>query len=1627
MQLFSRKKAFALLSLSALVALGACGDDVTVEGPAPQPVTVTITPPSATMNVQESLNFAVQITGGSATAAPTLASCTSSNTSVASAAVTGSACRVTALAAGNATVTAAASTGQVAAASITVNAPAAAINNLTISPTSSNIAVGQSVTIVPTVNKAATAVVVNYAYVSSSTAIATVNATTGVVTAVAPGVATITVTATGSGTGYSTATLTGASTVTVAALPQGITALNVQPTQLAIALGSTAQISASAQQPSGATQAQITYGTTVPSVATVSATGLVTGVTPGTAVITVTATSAANANYAASTITQLVPVTVSPSANVTIQTITQGPIYTSYVNTTDGNGDIQAGILSANNVQVNQPIDITNVRDQIQVVTNLQPNGQRVDSVVVFIANADGSNRRAAARQLYSNGTANAGDITLFVNTADFTANFTAGTADVFYPNGQKLISVSVFTTEGTTAKEVQNAVNNRQTVNFNNIDGYAAQYTNPTRTANNPANGLNWWGGPGAEGQGSATIVPVFYTAGRQISSLTLGMRQGITFTSAICNQAGQSTPTQNGQGISTETYTAAPFRATYNASVGRMTAASGAANNFTTAGNGNIECLGYEHPAADQQNIMGVIAATDNQNNGGPLVTFANGYRFSTAVARPVANRLDYNAPATTTPDIRRASPSVTGWVNASFNFQSNTAASTDAGVGTPGARTWYYKGAGTAGSPACSDTNWVAMPNATGADIPECATNLIGGWDGTAGTTRSGGPYRTLYTEADRLLNVRTSAGSDVFGVDKTVPLIRFSTASRADTAIVTSLSAGTTFQAEFIDERAGFIDGNETAFNAVVPAPTKSSTGVTGSLAASVRAQAHVASRAGGFNTNVTSTKAICVNPNNTGPNYGLTTALTSSGTTLNAGATFLTAPNCATETPTSAVNIGQTSDGYRIGHAAQLENVEGLYHYLTFARDRAGNVSETIRRRVAVQASSPTIADVLMPATVSASAAPVIGYNAQDNVEIRATTLANTYVDLPTSQILRYPQTLVDARFNDNVNSPVAGAQASVTVPAPYIFGVHTSMSVIPTTVQTAQLQIWNVANNQAISASSGYISQGIPALNSFNTGTGGGYNSWSVMPTTAAGFNAPAGLKAQLVSGTNVTNQAFVRVDFFRLSAATADFGAQHWQYLGSANTAATADVGTLGTDRAFTFTLPDAQYAKRPNSLETTQAPVQIGDAILAIGVRANGAGLATSGVIGGNAINLTITGLPAGGQGNVTISDGAGFSLTVNGSGIYTVPGAAGTTYFVSGNPVVVNNVNYGPTTGIQAISVSGLTNATVNYGIAATQISITTSGLQSGSGAYSISGPNGFTGNFTDANGTRLLNVPGAGTYTITAAGTQTIGGLQYGVVAAGNPINVVVGSTPATASVTYTNQSLRVAVAVTAPVGVTPNVSLSCAGGAGFGPQAIATTGSNTYNVGNTATNNNATCTTTANSVTVGGLVYNATVVQANANTSATVPVATVTYALAQPTITVNLTSIGGAPNNLPNGIAYTVRVTSSAYAGTGGFIDVNGVTGTPLVINAPVNGTYNVSINRILTLNTQVWRVNATADVTTSGGQTTGTVNAGMVAGDFAATPNPRPNAIVSGIVLQGSTTATDYQAVVNFGFTGPLP
>lgn len=966
MQLFSRKKAFAALSLGALFALGACGDDVTVPVAPDAPVVISITPPSATLNIGESSDFAVQITGGPTTGAPTLASCTSSNSAVATAAVQGSACRVTAVASGNVTVTAAASTGNAAAAAITVNPAAAAISNLTTSPTSAGIAVGQTLTIVPNVAKAGSAVAVTYTYASSNSSIASVSG--GVVTAVAPGVATITVTANGSGTGFTTTALTAGVTVTVTAAPAAITGLTVQPTSLVMALGSTAQLTTSTVAASGVTPT-VTYTPSDAAVATVSASGLVTAVAPGTASITVTASAPATATLSAATLTQIVPVTVSPAANVTIMTITQGPTVSS-VRT--GSGQTVAandGIQFSANAQVDQPVDITNTRDQIQVKVNLQPNGQRVDSVVVYIADAATPNvRRAAARQLYTSGTANQGEVGLFVNTADFTANFGAGTADVFYKNGLKIISASVYTTSSTgTPSEVQNASNNRQSLNFNNIDGWAVQWNAPSRSAlsTNTTTQWNYWGGPGAAGSGNYTIVPVFYTPGRGVTQVITNIAEANLAAVGACG---------------TKTFTnasALPWNTTY----GSLTGYDFNCGTSTTSG------AGYAHQAvATASNLPAITTGggnngtQDNFNNPGPWISVASlatlnngGYRTSAAVTAPTAIRLDYKNPNLSF----SMTPQITGaeshWVNALFSFITASVRS-DAQVGlsgtAPNGLSLTYTGcvSGNGGTA-------VPMPTGTGADVPECSNDFLGG------NNPINGPYITTGTLVDVLGNT-TVASSDHYGVDKTNPELTLADENTLSGApLISRMGAAVRTNADSI------FDNATTTFTAVAaPAAAINSTNALFGV--------RYRDERAGFQQSNHGTRSLTRWAPAASPlltNVSVATSVICAGTsTLNFdGVTsLLTGPNCFNQE--SVVDAGDPT--YRRDSVAIFGNANtttaaspGYYYYSVKVVDRAGNFS-TVNRTAAIDITSPQVTGVTIPAVLQGGAQLTFNPTGVDDLE-----------------------------------------------------------------------------------------------------------------------------------------------------------------------------------------------------------------------------------------------------------------------------------------------------------------------------------------------------------------------------------------------------------------------------------------------------------------------------------------------------------------------------------------------------------------------------------------------------------------------------------------------------------------
>jgi uncharacterized protein YjdB len=986
MQLFSRKKALVALSLGALTALGACGDDVTVPV-APDPVVViSITPPSATMNIGESLNFAVQITGGSSTTPPTLSSCTSSNTAVATAAVQAGACRVTAIASGNITVTATSSTNQSAAASITVAPAAAAINTLTTSPTTAGLSVGQTLTIVPNVNKAAASVAVTYAYASSNAAIASVNATSGVVTAVAPGTATITVTANGSGTGYTTTALTAGVTVNVSAAPPSISGLTVQPSELLLAVGGTAQLSASVTQPAGAPAATITYTSLTPAVATVSATGVVTGVAEGSSSIEVKATSAGSATLAATTLTQLVAVNVRPPANASVVAILQGPTVTtsldsaysvsagSSTNTPIGpQQGVIAGIRYAANGQLDQSVDILNVKDQIQVDVGIEPNGQRISALHVFLCDigqgaptAACSDPVPAAIQTFANNTPNAGTIRVRINTAEFTVNTTAGTATARHINSRYVVRVQLRDAAGAV---VATSTDERSILNFNNIDNFALAHTRPLNSAND-ANGRTWWGGPTTSdigqpsGVGTFRLYPVIYTNGRSIQSVNATFGRCLGFGAAgLPNSV---------------TDTSLPFDFSYG------TATAGAA--FV-----HISCTGIvgAHDLADQfrlEDFPMVASSLDNTNNNGPRNIYAYNpsyntdafggprptlYRFGTLqpVTEQVPVRVDYQAPTLT---LAVTQSNGERWVNDPYAFSTNYTASDFSafpavGLFTTASRNTLFRAA--SANVCAGGQTFTDIPNgrlAIIADIPAAVVppNREHPCDFTNNA------FVAQATETDRLGNrgtignlaSGTTPASPLFGIDNTAPEIQtawdgsgpipdmpnhylatgdsiFQPASATVAATPTATAGNATdfwFGVRYRDSRSGFNIANHGTRTVKRYAPNA---------------------------TPLVSNVAVVTTVDSRTMNFG--------GGTGNPVETQDPTFRRDSITVYGRGGLSGTSGSQNLAVASNLVDV-GYYQYDLTLTDRALNTS-TFRQRSAVDRTSPQITGVLIPAVLGATA------------------------------------------------------------------------------------------------------------------------------------------------------------------------------------------------------------------------------------------------------------------------------------------------------------------------------------------------------------------------------------------------------------------------------------------------------------------------------------------------------------------------------------------------------------------------------------------------------------------------------------------------------------------------------
>jgi len=299
-----------LFAVCLVLGASACaGGDILIR-PVVQdvPVTMSMAPPSLTLTAGTSGTLGVVIAGGKPT--PVLQLCNSADASIASVAMNGSGCQVSAIAPGTTSITATSSGGQQASSTITVLALPPALLTFAVAPTTAALTVGQSVTLVATATAAAGATI-TYAATSSNTTIATASgaAASHTVTAIAPGSATITFTATASGPGLGTITRTVTVPVTVTAPPPAITGLVVSPASTALAVGQSATLVPAVTRGASTVGVAYTYASSASSVATVSTTGIVTAVAPGVSTVTVTA-QGVGAGFSTTVLTAFIPVTV---------------------------------------------------------------------------------------------------------------------------------------------------------------------------------------------------------------------------------------------------------------------------------------------------------------------------------------------------------------------------------------------------------------------------------------------------------------------------------------------------------------------------------------------------------------------------------------------------------------------------------------------------------------------------------------------------------------------------------------------------------------------------------------------------------------------------------------------------------------------------------------------------------------------------------------------------------------------------------------------------------------------------------------------------------------------------------------------------------------------------------------------------------------------------------------------------------------------------------------------------------------------------------------------------------------------------------------------------------------------
>lgn len=648
---------------------------------------------------------------------------------------------------------------------------------VTVTPTNASVGIGQTIQLAASV-VADSGVSTGLIWTSSSAPIASVS-NTGLVTGVALGSTTIIATSTANPARSAAVsiTVTSSSVFTISPSTMSLAPNHGANATALVSLGVGQTIASTgivwsslnadiATVPASCNSNTTTTGTTGASVCQI------TGVSQGTAVISATAT------VGNQTFTQTMTVNVGQGASISIQSVTTGAT----AGDTVGTG-VCAGV-------VNAPVILTNVNCQIDVTLNLNAGIQPLDKLVITIV--QGSHVKVAAQQIYNGTIPSAGPVTLSINTANFTKNPATGTATVDYYNGPTSLIVQVFPTlvpgGGGTVVDCQTGANDAtcavvNSMIFTNFDGWAgdvnkcsaviapaavcppANPAGPTPTGGfatdvggSTANlGKTYWGGPGPTGLITAELYAVVYddnpayAPGSSLNRCNNQVGDGTGCISQVNWTIGSTSISSGHCDFAMQSATITPATPLF----------------LQTFGDSGVpgwtnDCRTHQNILTRRDNIILQSPTLDAQNNGFPTGRLIpNTVVFA---ATPDSFRLDWAAPTGV------SQPLVLGaegfnWINAIFVFNPNPGGplGTDAGVG-PAPATWLAFASTSGGSGP------FLTPITTGANLPETNQNCAGiGCDG----------FTAIATLADLLGNTATTGTTGAFGVDKTAPMVRYST--------------------------------------------------------------------------------------------------------------------------------------------------------------------------------------------------------------------------------------------------------------------------------------------------------------------------------------------------------------------------------------------------------------------------------------------------------------------------------------------------------------------------------------------------------------------------------------------------------------------------------------------------------------------------------------------------------------------------------------------------------------------------------------------------------------------------------------------------------------------------------